>query len=155
MSQKNIIIKSEGRRVFRIAIALIIGIAFFILWLQNNNLASALITGLFVFMAFIEFTAYCQTTLELTNDKLKVSRKGLSNENYEIKLKDITSSFYDKKTYDNWELYQRLFWELLFPSGQSYLIINKQDGKSKKIPFNGNEIELLNLIQQLPNRLPN
>ena len=108
-----------------------------------------------MFMAFIEFAVYSQTTLELTNDKLTVSRKGLSNENYEIDLKDITSSFYDKKTYDNWELYQRLFLELLFPSGQSYLIINKQDGKSKKIPFNGNKSELLKLIQQLPNRLPN
>ena len=72
-----------------------------------------------------------------------------------IELKNIQSSFYDKKIYDSWELIQRLFWELFFPSGASYLIINKLDGKKEEIRFDGNESELLKLQKELPQRIPN
>jgi hypothetical protein len=133
-------------------------IVFFALWLFNCNTIYIILTCVFGFIALLEFVAYGQTTLELTDDYLKVQRKALLssiNEKYTIELRSIQSSFYENKKYDSWELYQRVLWELFFPSGQSYLVILELNGKMKEIPFNGNENELLELMQQLPDRIPN
>lgn len=152
------IIKSRGRRILKIVFVLILTITFFTLWLFDNNSFYILLTCVFGFVSLLEYTIHSQTTLELTDNYLKVKRKAFMNainEEYIIELKNIQSSFYDKKKYDAWELYQRLLWELFFPTGQSYLIINKLDGKKNEIPFNGNENELFKLQNKLPDRVPN
>ena len=137
---------------------MILAITFFTLWLLDNNSFYIILTCVFGFVSLLEYTVYSQTTLELTDNYLKVKRKALMNvinEEYIIELGNIQSSFYNKKKYDAWELYQSLLWELFFPSGQSYLIVNKLDGKKNEIPFNGNENELLKLQNKLPDRVPN
>ncbi|EDM45102.1 hypothetical protein SCB49_03239 [unidentified eubacterium SCB49] len=152
------IIKSESRKSIKIAFVVISAFIFFILWLVKDNSFYIFLTGIFGFISLLEYVAYGQTILELTATELKVQRKVMLNiisEDFTIELKNIQSSFYDKKTYDSWELYQRLAWELLFPGGQSHLVIHKLDGKKHKIIFNGNETELLNLQKELPKRIPN
>ncbi|WP_157454248.1 hypothetical protein [Crocinitomix catalasitica] len=158
MTKKSMIIHSKSRRSFKITFVLTLAIIFSIIWLLNNNSTYMILAGACCFLALLEYVVYGQTILELTTTQLKVQRKALLNtvnNEYVIELKNIQSSFYDKKIYDSWELSQRLFWELLFPSEQSYLIINILDGKKQEIPFNGNESELLKLQQKLPDRVPN
>ena len=150
------IIKSRNRRYFKISLLLILAIVFFIFWLKSNNTFHLFLTAFLLFPALLEFFIYNQTTLELNNSQLKVQRKILSNlihEEYEIELKNIRTYFYEKKKYDGWELYHRLFWELFLSSGQSFLIIHKLDGTKNEIQFNGNERELERLMEELPNRV--
>lgn len=151
-------IKSRNRRSLKIAFVLFLAIIFFILWLSNKSSIYILLTSIFGFASLLEYAVYSQTTLELTKSNLKVQRKALLNvinEEYIIELENIQSSCYEKKKYDAWELYHRLLWELFFPSGQSYLVINKVDGNKHEIPFSGNENELMILKQKLPDRIPN
>lgn len=150
------IIKSRGKRNFKIVFVLTLAITSFSLWLFDNNSLYLALTCVFGFVSLLEYSFHCQTTLELTDTYLKVTRKGLMNtidEEYMIELKDIQSSFYKNKKYDNWELYQRLLWELSFPSGQSNLIIYKLDGIKIEIPFVEKGNELLKLHNKLPDRM--
>lgn len=127
-------------------------------WSENNDSNYLIISAIFGFVAISQYSMHFKTFIELTSDTLKIKRKGLLgliNDEYKIELNSIQSTYYEKKTFDNWELYQRLLWELLFPSGQSFLIINLSRGKQEKIPFNGNEDQLKKLIEKLPERIPN
>ena len=151
-------IKSRERRKFKIAIAVLGAIFFIVKWQLNENAAYVIFATILMFVVFIEIISYSQTFLELNKDVLKVEQKGILNfinEEYEIELNDIQSTFYEKKLYDNWALYHRFFWELFFSSGQSFLVINRTNGKTVKIPFDGNESELMQLKNKLPDRVPN
>src|SRR5690554_823490 len=148
-------IKSRKRRVFRLSLFVFLAGYFLIRWIQKSDNDYWIISAFLLLFPLIELLTYSQTVLELTQSHLIVQRKGLVKESYEIDLNHIQSSFYDKKTYDLWELYHRFFIELFFPSGQSVLIVNLTNGKSKKIPFNGKENDVLRLIEKLPEQLPN
>lgn len=146
-------IKSRNRRILRISVVSVIAIYFGIKWLENNNSANLLFSLCLFFVAVIEISLYTQTFLELSHNSLKVKRKGglnLINQEFELELKNIDYVFYKTKTYDNWELYFRFFWELMFPSGQSSLIIHLKNNTIISIPFDGSKEELLNLIKKLP-----
>ena len=148
-------IKSRKRRIFKLSLFTSVAVVFFIRWIIKNDFDNLIFSAIFLFIPLIQIIIYSQTILELTKNNLIVKRKGLIKENYEIELKNIRTTFYEEKKYDFWELYQRFFIEIFFPSGQSFLIVNLIDGDQKKIPFDGNLNDILNLMKKLPERLPN
>lgn len=150
-------IKSRDRRKFKIVAVLLISLYFGLKSTIQTNSTYSLLAILMAAVALFEIVLHTQTYLELTSNSLKVRRQGILNvinEYYEIELEQIQSAYYDKKIYDGWALYRRLLWELFFPSGQRFLIIHLLDDKTFKIPFEGNEQALHNLIVKLPERLP-
>lgn len=148
-------IKSRKRKIFRLSLFTSVAVVFFIRWIIDNNSDNLIITAIFLFIPLIQIITYNQTILELTENDLKVRRKGLINEEYNIELKNIRTTFYNEKKYDFWELYQRFLIELFFPSGQSILTINLINGDKKEIPFDGNVNDILELKEKLPERIPN
>lgn len=158
MTQEKILLKSEGRPNFKIGFLIFIGAIFFITGIVNENTISLLLSGILAIVIIIESITYSQTTLTLTKSEFIIDRTSFFNSNndsFKIELNDIQSAFYKKMTHDNWALLFRPLWEFFFPSGESFLIINKLNGKTKKIPFNGNEKELLEFMSNLPERIPN
>lgn len=151
-------IKSRNRPYFKLSVFAIVSLFCGLSWLNSANMIALLVCFSLIFVIFVEFFAYTQTFLEVNENSLKVRRKGalnLVNEDFEIQLKDIQSTFYQQKVYDKWELYQRFFWELFFPSGQSVLIIHLNCGETQQIPFDGNVHELVAFANKLPDRAPN
>lgn len=107
------------------------------------------------FAFLVEWLIHAKTTLELSNNKLIIKRTGVFNlikDDFEIDLDDIDGTYYDKKIYDRWEIYQRFLWELIFPSGQSHLVIHLKNGKIQSIGFDGNEEELMAFLDSLPKK---
>ena len=159
MIEQKILIKSRGRRLFKIFLVSFIATVFLTIGFFENDTIYFILSGVLGFVVFVELATYGQTTIELTDSQLKIKRVAMFkiiNENYQIDLKNIQSTYYKKKTYDSWMLVmQNLIWELFFPSGIDYLMVNKTNGKTEEIPFNGNEEELLKLKRKLPERIPN
>ncbi len=158
MKEKQIEIKSKGRRVFKLIVVFILIIMFFVIYVNNKNTDNLWFSAILGFIALFELVTYGQTTLTLTSAYLNVKYSGfllIMNNNLEIDLTEIQSSFYKRKKYDNMGLMHRFFWELFFPSGHSYLTINKTNGKSVEISFYGNEENIIKLKEMLPERIPN
>ena len=158
MNEQKILIKSKGRRVFKLILVLTPTIIFTILGIQKNNTDYYIFPVILMVVGYIEIVSYSQTTLELDNEILIAKRKPksyLNKEDYIIKLKKIQSYIYQENINSSWALYQIFFWELFFPSGQSFLIINQIDGKQIKIQFDGNKKKLKKIMKYLPENIPN
>ena len=66
-----------------------LAILFLIIWLSSGNSLYIIGAGICGFVSIIEYGAYSQTILEITDDLLKVRRKTLLNavnEEYEIEV---------------------------------------------------------------------
>lgn len=151
-------IHSKNRNYLKTGFVLLLTVLFLILWLTKNQTFYIVFSGVLGFILLIEILSYSQSFIDLNDERIIIRHTAFFNlikEDYHIELKNIQSSYFKKKKYDSWELYQRFFWEILFPSGQSYLVINTEDGKKIKIPFSGNKNEILKLQQKLPDRTPN
>jgi len=158
MTKETILIKSEGRPNFKIGFLILIGAIFLITGIVNDSTISLLLSGILAVVIIIESITYSQTTLTLTKSEFIIDRTSFfntNNDSFKIELDDIQSAFYKKNKYNIWELIFRPLWELFFPSRESFLIINKLNGKPEKIPFDGNEKELLEFLSNLPERIPN
>lgn len=149
------IIQSKERSYLRITIvacfALFLALHGFVKQSQLSMLFSLVLTFAFL----VEWLIHAKTTLELSNNKLIIKRTGVFNlikDDFEIDLDDIDGTYYDKKIYDRWEIYQRFLWELIFPSGQSHLVIHLKNGKIQSIGFDGNEEELMAFLDSLPKK---
>lgn len=151
-------IHSKNRNYLKTGFVLLLTVLFLILWFTKNQTFYIVFSGVLGFILLIEILSYSQSFIDLNDERIIIRHTAFFNlikEDYHIELKNIQSSYFKKKKYDSWELYQRFFWEILFPSGQSYLVINTEDGKKIKIPFSGNKNEILKLQQKLPDRTPN
>jgi len=151
-------IHSKNRNYLKTGFVLLLTVLFLILWFTKNQTFYIVFSGVLGFILLIEILSYSQSFIDLNDERIIIRHTAFFNlikEDYHIELKNIQSSYFKNKKYDSWELYQRFFWEILFPSGQSYLVINTEDGKKIKIPFSGNKNEILKLQQKLPDRTPN
>ena len=157
MIQETILIKSEGRPNFKIGFLIFIGAIFLITGIVTDSTISLLLSGILAIVIIIESITYSQTTLTLTKSEFIIDRTSFfntNNDSFKIELDDIQSTFYKKNKYNTWELIFRPLWEFFFPSREGFLIINKLNGKPDKIPFDGNEKELLEFLSNLPERIP-
>jgi len=158
MQEPPIKIKSRNRPYYKIAFIALIVFALVAYWTAHRDFPQLLLAGVLTLVTVLESLSYTQTFLELDATHLKMQRRGFNatvNEDYVVEREKIESVYYKKKTYDGWELYKRPFLELLFPSGQSFLILYMNGGKSIEVLFDGNEKDLRELLAKLPQRLPN
>lgn len=141
----------------RVLLILLI-ILFILLWLFYGTGVYGILSLISSLVLIFQFMTYSRTTLRITALYLQVTDYSFVRgeyKKYAIELDKISSSYYEVNKFDRWELLQRPFLELLFPSGNSILIIHTQEVKGIKIPFNGNDNGLRQLQEKLPDRYKN
>lgn len=157
MEEETIIVKSERRRYFRIAFALIIAIIFYNIEPTGEFKERALIPGIICFFVLLELMMHTETVLELNSTELKVKKSnlyGIIIDEFSIKLYDIQTSHFEKITHDNFSLMRNFIWELYFPTNTSYLIVHKITGEPIQISIRTHEKEINKIVEKLPNRIP-
>ncbi|WP_123776023.1 hypothetical protein [Brumimicrobium aurantiacum] len=152
------ILKSKGRRLFRIGFAVILIGLLLTYGLRDNSTVMLIFAAAIAFSVFIELIIHEETIIELTAEKMKVRISKLSGtikDNYEIPLSEIQSRFFERKRYDGYGLAFHTLWELYFPTNKSQLTIHLEKGRKKEIPLNVSDLEAKNLISKIPERIPN
>src|SRR5690554_7522251 len=113
-------IHSKNRNYLKTGFVLLLTVLFLILWFTKNQTFYIVFSGVLGFILLIEILSYSQSFIDLNDERIIIRHTAFFNlikEDYHIELKNIQSSYFKKKKYDSWELYQRFFWEILFPSG--------------------------------------
>jgi hypothetical protein len=101
------ILKSKGRRVFRIVFAVILSGLLLFYGLRDNSTGLLVFAAVIAFSVFIELIIHEETLIELTTNKMKVRISKLSGtikDDYEIPLSEIQSRFFERKTHDGYML---------------------------------------------------
>ena len=157
MNQNKIEIKSKNLPFLKLGILGIVTISFVILAILNKDTDSLIFPAIFTFMSLIEILLFKRTIIVFDNNKLNYLEtnflKSITNKG-ELKVTDIQNFNFTQKKYDSWGMINRMFWELLFPSGQSWLTINLKSGESIKIHFKGSEQDVSLLTSKLQNQNP-
>lgn len=157
MTNNSIIIKSKGRRFFRIICTSIVAMILLFYGISYDVIILILLGGIICFIVLIELLVHNVTIIELNSIDLIVKYSkvsGLIKDEYKLNLNDIQSSHFKERKYDSGMVLLYPLWELCFPSNNSSLIIYTRDGKLEEIPLNVNEKDLRILLDNLPHTSP-
>ena len=152
-------IKSESRNFIKILLLISLICITAYLAFKYDLFVLFILTFVFIVRILFETIFFKTETLTLgekfltLEESTPISRKRTTKE---IKLADINYAFYEHKIYDTNEFFRAWNWEILFPSGQSELIVVLKNQIKISLKFNCYDLNEINsLIKKLPNNIPN
>jgi hypothetical protein len=147
----------SSRRLAILVIFIPLALILFFIGLGTKETIPYGISCLFLIISFVAYLLSRRTEIRLETDQLTISVLDFKNQVVEqesILINDIQyAAFDDEEKINTDQLYRNFLWELMFPSGNCYFIVQTSDKRFRFI-FNGNDTAVKELIEKLPNKIP-